>query len=150
MRNAGQVHLDRPSSAARRGMLTSPERDLVLTPEQIRDLSLTLYTFIFESGDKAPPKAMSDRCIRTCQKRGLDLAVAAMISEVLTGYIYGGSSQGSLLVTCVPKAQVVLHLAMGGHKGVVMDTRPAGARLAPYAIAEMIAWVLTVGVDKRL
>jgi hypothetical protein len=150
MRNAGQVCPDRPSSAARRGMLTSPEVDLVITPEQIRDLALTLYTFIFESGDKAPRKAMRDRCIRTCQKRGLDVAVAAMISEALTGYVYGLSSRGSHLVTCVPKAQTVLHLAMGGHNGAVRDTRPAGARLAPYAIAEMITWVLTVGVDKRL
>jgi hypothetical protein len=121
-----------------------------MTPEQIRDLALTLYTFIFESGDKIAPKAVRDRCIRTCQKRGLDPAVAALISEALTGYVYGGSSRGAHLVTCVPKAQAILHLAMGGHAGAVRYTRPVGARLAPYAIAEMIGWVLTVGVDKHL
>jgi hypothetical protein len=124
--------------------------DLLMTPEQIRDLALTLYTFIFESGDGAAPKAVRDCCIRTCQKRGLDPTVAAMISEALTGYVYGWSSRGAHLVTYVPKAQAVLHLAMGGHEGAVGHSRPVGARPTPYAIAEMIGWVLTLSVDKRL
>jgi hypothetical protein len=120
-----------------------------MTPEQIRDLALMLYTIIFESGDVVEPKAVRDRCIRTCQKRGLDPTAATRISEALTGYVYGWRSRGAELVTQVSKAEAVLQLAMGEYDGSVRHTRPAGARLTPYAIAEMIGWVLTTDMDKR-
>jgi hypothetical protein len=117
--------------------------------EQIRDLALTLYTIIFESHDVAEPKLVCDRCIRTCQKRGLEPIVAAMISEALTGYVYDWRRRGAPLMTPISKAQAVLHLTMGGPDDAVTQTRPANAWLTPDAIAAMIGWVLTVGLETR-
>jgi hypothetical protein len=109
-----------------------------MTPAQIRDLALTLYTVIFESSDVMEPNPVRDCCIRTCQQRGLDPTMAAKISEALTGYVYRWSSRGSHLVTHLPKAQAILNCPMGGHDDTVRHTLPVGARLTPYAIAEMI------------
>jgi hypothetical protein len=123
--------------------------DPPMTPAQIRELALALFTVIFESGDVREPKPVRDRCIRTCQQRGFDLTSAAMISEALMGYVYGWSSRGAYLVAHQPKAQAILNCAMGGHDDIMRYTLPVGARLTPYAIAEMIGWVLTVSIDKR-
>jgi hypothetical protein len=125
------------------------EGDPPMTPEQIRDTALTLYTIIFESHDVAEAKLVRDRCICTCQKRGLEPTVAAMISEALTGYVYGWSNRSAPLMTPISKAQAVLHLTMGGPDDAVTHTRPANTWLTPDAIAAMIGWVLTAGVVTR-
>ena len=125
------------------------EGDPPMTPEQIRDLALTLYTIIFESHDVAEPRLVRDRCIRTCQKKGLEPTVAAMISEALTSYVYGWSNRSAPLITPISKAQAVLHLTMGGPADAVMHTRPANAWLTPDAIAAMVGWVLTAGMVTR-
>jgi hypothetical protein len=125
------------------------EGDPPMTPAQIRELAVALYAVIFESGDVMEPKPVRDCCIRTCQQRGFDPTTAAMISEALTGYVYGWSSRGAHLVAHLPKAQAILNCAMGGHDDTVRHTLPVGARLTPYAIAELIGWVLMVGVDRR-
>jgi hypothetical protein len=118
-----------------------------MTPEQIRNVALMLYALIVESYDVAAPKAVRAHCLRACQARGLDLAEAWMISEALTGYIYNWNSRPVPLVTPIAKAQTVLHLSMGGRDDTVIHTCPAGERLTPSAIAAMIEWVLTVGVE---
>ena len=118
-----------------------------MTPEQIRDVALTLYALIVESYDVAEPKAARTHCLLACQARGLELAEAGMISEALTGYIYDWNSRSVPLVTPIAKAQTVLHLSMGGCDDTVIHTCPAGDRLTPSAIAAMIGWVLTVGVE---
>jgi hypothetical protein len=120
-----------------------------MTPEQIRDLALTLYTLIFEGHDVTEPKLVRDRCIRTCKKRGLGPSVAAMISEALTGYVYGWSHRSAPLTTPISKAQAVLHLTMGGPDDAVTHTCPASAWLTTDAIAAMIGWVLTAGMVTR-
>jgi hypothetical protein len=118
-----------------------------MTPEQIRDLALTLYAIILERDDAAKPRAVGDRCLRTCQARGLEPPVAALISEALTGYVYDGSRRGVALVTPISKAQAVLQLTMGRPDDAVLHPRPVGAQLTASAIAAMIGWVLTVGVE---
>jgi hypothetical protein len=51
-----------------------------MSPEQIRDLALTLCAIIVECYDVAEPQAVCDRCIRACQARGLEPAAAVIIS----------------------------------------------------------------------
>jgi hypothetical protein len=120
-----------------------------MTPEQIRDLALTLYAIIFASHEVAETTRVYDRCLRTCQKRGLATLVAALVSEALTGYLYNGSSPGAPLTMPIAKAQALLHLTMGEPNDAVPQTRPANAWLRPDAIAAMIGWVLTVGPEMR-
>lgn len=98
-----------------------------MTPEQIRDPALTLYAFIFESGDGAAPKSGRDRCINARQQRGLEPTMAAIICDALTGYVYGRSSGYAYHVTHVREDQAVLHLARGGHESARRHTRPAHA-----------------------
>jgi hypothetical protein len=149
MRNGRQARLERRLSAAHAREACIAEGDPPITPAQIRDLALALYTVIFQSGDVIEPQPVRDYCIRRCQQRGLDQTMATMISEALTGYVYGWSSRGARLVTHLPKAQAILNCAMGGHDDTVRHTLAVGARLTPYAIGDMIGWVLTVGADKR-
>lgn len=118
-----------------------------MSPEQIRDVALMLYAIVVDSHEVAESKAMCARCLRACQARGLEPTEAAMISEALTGYIYDWNSRRVPLVTPIAKAQTVLHLSMGGRDDTVIHTCPAGDRLTPSAIAAMIGWVLTVGVE---
>jgi hypothetical protein len=75
--------------------------------------------------------------------------VAALVSEALTGYIYGWSSRSVPLMTPIAKVQAVLHLTMGEPDHALPQTRPANAWLRPGAIAAMIGWVLTAGPEMR-
>jgi len=126
MRSAGQ-HAWTDHCPLPRGEACSPGGNLLMTPEQIRAPALTLYAFIFESGDGAAPKSGRDRCINARQQRGLEPTMAAIICDALTGYVYGRSSRYAYHVTHVREAQVVLHLARGGHESARRHTRPARA-----------------------
>jgi hypothetical protein len=115
--------------------------DQPMTSNQIHDLSLSLYTVIFES-DAASELAVWQRCLYTCQAGGLEPSIATLISEALAAYLYGEARQTFPLVTCVDKAQAVLHHTMGGALDMRSLASSLSTRVAPYAIAAMIEWVL--------
>ena len=74
-----------------------------MTPAQIRELALTLYTMIIES-DERTAQAIRQGCIRICQDRGVEPPTAALSSDALTGYLYGWRYQTLSLVTPIMKA----------------------------------------------
>jgi hypothetical protein len=113
-----------------------------MTPEQIRELALKLYTVVFES-DGVAPLAIWQRCLRACQRWDVEPPTAVLISEALTGYLTDGGRPRTPLVTPLTKAQAVLHQTTGA----VYDEEPGSAwtRLTPSAIAAMVEWVLTAG-----
>jgi hypothetical protein len=119
-----------------------------MTPEQIRELALRLYTVIFERTGVAE-LTVWQRCLRTCQRWGLEPPMAMLISEALTGYLYDGSRPHTPLVTPLAKAKAVLHQTIGGAHDGEPPACPASARLTPYAIAALIEWVLAAGGDIR-
>jgi hypothetical protein len=117
------------------------EGDHPMTPEQIRDFALTLYTVIVES-DAVAELTVWQRCLQTCRVWGLEPPVAALISEALTSYLSGGTRQAFPLVTDLDKAQAVLQHTMGGALDVGPRASARSTRVAPYAIAAMVEWVL--------
>jgi hypothetical protein len=115
-----------------------------MTPEQIRELALKLYTVVFECEGVAE-LAIWQGCLRTCQRWDVEPPTAMLISEALTGYLYDGSRPRTPLVTPLAKAQAVLHQTIGAAYDEEPPASPAGARLTPSAIAAMVEWALTVG-----
>ena len=113
-----------------------------MTPEQVRELALQLYTIVFES-DGGAPLAIWERCLRACQCWDVEPPTVVLISEALTGYLYDGGRPRTPLVTPVAKPQTVLHQTTGA----VYDEEPGPVRtrLTPSAIAAMVEWVLTTG-----
>jgi hypothetical protein len=60
-----------------------------MTPQQIRELALQLYTIVFES-DGVAPLTVWQRCLRTCQRWDVEPPTAVLSSEALTGYLAAG------------------------------------------------------------
>ena len=116
----------------------------LMTPEQIRELALKLYTVVFESEGVAE-LATWQLCLRACRTLDVEPPTAMLISEALTGYVYGWSRPQTPLVTPLAKAQAVLHRTMGLEYDGDPPACPARTRLTPSAIADMVGWVLTVG-----
>ena len=112
-----------------------------MTPKQIHNLALTLYTVIVDS-DAVAEFAVEQRCLHSCHAWGLEPPMATLISEALTGYLYNENRQVSPLVTCKDKAKAVLHHTMGGTLHVGRLASPLSTRVAPYGIAAMIEWAL--------
>ena len=115
-----------------------------MTPDQIRELALKLYTIVFECEEVAE-LAIWQRCLRACRSRDVEPPTAMLISEALTGYLYDGSRPRAPLVTPLRKAQAILHQTVGAAHDGEPSACPAGARLTPSAIAAMVGWVLTAG-----
>lgn len=113
-----------------------------MTPEQIPELALRLYTIVFESEGVAQ-LAIWQHCLSTCQRWDVEPSTAMLISEALTGYLYDGSRPRSPLVTPLARAQAVLHQAAGAADDGEPDS--ARTRLTPSAIAAMVGWAQTVG-----
>ncbi len=115
-----------------------------MTPEQIHELALKLYTIVFEGAGGAE-LAIWRRCLRTCQCWDVEPPTAMLISEALTGYLYDESRPRTPLVTPLAKAQAILHQTIGAVNDGEPSACPAGTRLTPSAIAALVGWVLTTG-----
>jgi hypothetical protein len=115
-----------------------------MTPQQIRELALQLYTIVFESEGVAP-LTVWQRCLRTCQRWDVEPPTAMLISEALTGYLATGWRPRIPLVTPLSKAQAVLHQTAGAAHDGEGPPCPARTRLTPSTIAAMIEWALTAG-----
>ena len=113
-----------------------------MTPEQIRELALHLYTIVFESEGDAQ-LATWQRCLRACRGWDLEPSTAILISEALTHYLADGGRPQTPLVTPLAKAQAVLHQTIGAANDEEPSACPARTRLTPSAIAAMVGWVLT-------
>jgi hypothetical protein len=119
-----------------------------MTPQQIRELALRLYTVIVECEGVAE-LALWQRCIRTCQRWDLEPPMAMLVSEALTGYLADGGRPRTPLVTPLAKAKAVLHQTLSGAHNGEPPACPANTRLTPYAIAALIEWVLAAGGNVR-
>ena len=115
-----------------------------MTPKQIRELALQLYTIVFESEGVAQ-LTIWQRCLRTCQRCDVEPPTAVLISEALTGYLAAGWHPRTPLVTPLAKAQALLHQTAGAVHDGEGPPCPARTRLTPSTIAAMIEWVLTAG-----
>ena len=122
--------------------------DRPMTPEQIHDLALTLFTILVKCGAMREP-VLRQRCRRACQVHGLNETAALLITESLASYRAGSCPKRTPLVTPLAKTQAILQLTMGGADEVRPSTVAVNVRPAPYAIAAMIGWVLTADEDMR-
>ena len=111
-----------------------------MTPEQIHELALHLYTIVFDS-QGVTELATWQRCLGAC--RDLEPPTAVLISEALTGYLYDGDRGRPPSVTPLAKAQAVLRHTTGAAD----DGGPGSARtrLTPSVIADMVGWVVVAG-----
>jgi hypothetical protein len=115
-----------------------------MTPEQVQELALQLYTIAFQSEGVAP-LVLWQHCLRACQCGDVEPPTAVLISEALTGYLADGSRPRTPLVTPLAKAQAVLHQTAGAAHEGDGSPYPARTRLTPSAIAAMVGWALTAG-----
>jgi hypothetical protein len=111
-----------------------------MTPEQVRELALQLYTVVVED-EGVQELAIWQHCLRTCRRWDVEPPMAMLISEALTGYLYDGGRPQTPPVTPLAKAQAVLDQTPDGEPSAY----PANARLTPSAIAAMVGCVLTGG-----
>jgi len=88
-----------------------------MTPEQIRELALQLYTIVFQS-EGVVPLAVWQRCLRTCERWDVEPRTAVLISEALTGYLADGWRPRTPRVTPLAKAQAVLHQTAGADRSL--------------------------------
>jgi hypothetical protein len=116
-----------------------------MTPEQIRELALQLYAAVFDSAGAAELSTWQ-RCLHACRGWDLEPPTAVLISEALTGYVYGESRPQTPLVTSLAKAQAVLHHTTGAADGGAPGS--ARTRLTPSAIADMVGWVVVTGRNR--
>src|SRR5262245_1433151 len=119
--------------------------DWPMTPTEIQELALRLFTILVESEAVTEP-LLRRRCRRTCLAQGLAATTARLISEALTSYLAGWRQQNTPIETPLAKAQAILRLTMSGAGDVEPATAPVEIRLTPSAIGAMIGWVLTAGV----
>jgi hypothetical protein len=117
-----------------------------MTLEQIQELALRLFTILVKY-EVAREPVLRQRCLRTCHAHGLQETVALLITETLASYRSGSCPQRTPLDTPRAKAHAILQLTMGGTDAVGPSTAVVDIPPPPYAIAAMIAWVLTAGEE---
>jgi len=119
-----------------------------MTLEQIQDLALRLFTIMVDCEAVKEP-VLRQRCLRTCHAHGLHETSALLITETLASYLFSGCQQRTPLDTPLAKAQAILQLTMGGTDEVGPSAAVVDIPPPPYAIAAVIAWVLTACEDMQ-